>query len=213
MLQVAVPAYFLAKISSSIAPFRRFPLHSLRMWFKLFSGTLTPSASAIRIRNCFAYKIFIRKSGKASKYSVFTASSSKTGVRNTRQRLRIGLMIRLPDVETSMSRKFALYFSIVLRSECWASLLRRSASKMTATVAELLETYYVNNAKPLPLNDCFVLSTCCDWASSWIISWIATLSKIPTSPGENSMWWLLEYRGISNRFPEGVLNIFSSIFS
>lgn len=62
-----------------------------------------------------------------------TSSSDGAPTRRSRQRLRIGPMIRLVELAHRITRKLAVNFSIVRRSADWASRDRRSASLMMTT--------------------------------------------------------------------------------
>lgn len=117
----------------------------------------------------------------------YTSAFDGTGTRMMKHRLLMGPMMRLDELQQRTKRRLALYFSIVRRRPCCASLLSRSASRITATAI-----CRPNTTEHLPLNACLDLSICWVCASSLIISCTTTRSYIPASLGFNSTWKLLE---------------------
>lgn len=104
-----------AQVSSNRSPFRRFPLHSPIILLMLSEETLNPSEA------------------EALKRIEPVSSLLIPGIRISKQRLLMGVIILPVELQHRMRRKLDEYFSMVLRSACWASLDNRSASRMTAT--------------------------------------------------------------------------------
>ena len=68
--------------------------------------------------------------------SLLTSSMLGRGTRMARQRLLIGPMTLEVELQQRMRRQVDMYFSIVRRSACWASLVRRSTSVSNTTERE-----------------------------------------------------------------------------
>ncbi len=118
-------------------------------------------------------------SGHPSMVSIFFSTlqiswsvGAETLINNVRD--RIGAIIFEMLFANSINLRFGLYFSIVLLSAAWASRVKWSASLMTTTLNRCLADW----------------STCCVCATSFKRSWMTTLSKLPTSEGVISRWYM-----------------------
>jgi hypothetical protein len=72
----------------------------------------------------------------------YTSSSFGAETWNIIHRLRNGSIIRLADSQQRIILHVAAYFSIVRRNECWASLVKFSASIKTIAKLIILTFYY-----------------------------------------------------------------------
>mmetsp|Transcript_33805 Transcript_33805/g.84243 ORF Transcript_33805/g.84243 Transcript_33805/m.84243 type:complete len:227 (-) Transcript_33805:280-960(-) len=114
-------------------------------------------------------------------------SAEGAAMRTQRQRERMGAITRQALLHVIMMRQVVMYFSIVRRRACCASLERLSTSLSTTTL---------NGFQSLGSPDEEVGSGA-EAAISLIISCTTSLSRLPASPGLSSMWCGLERMEIS----------------